>query len=212
MSSPTPDPKDPKSPATEFDLEAFWIQYRSKFLLGMCAIIVVLLSYAAYEWNRSKTLNGAEERLATAKTEEEFQKVVADYPKTNAAGCAMLLLAEQQRKSGKLEESTKSIRSFMDGYPEHPLFSGGLTSLATNLEAQGKSSEALAEYDKVSTSYGKTFSTPVALMASARLLRLGGSKEQKEKATQIYEKVIAEYPDNLASQQAAQEMKQLKKL
>ena len=49
-------------------------------------------------------------------------------------------------------------------------------------------------------------------MASARLLRLGGSKEQKEKATQIYEKVIAEYPDNLASQQAAQEMKQLKKL
>ena len=99
----------------------------------------------------------------------------------------------------------------MDRYPEHPLVTGGLTSLATNLEAQGKSAEAIAEYDKVSTSYGKTFSTPVALMASARLLRMSGSKEQKEKATQIYEKIIAEYPDNLVAQQAAQEIKQIKK-
>lgn len=211
MSSPTPDPKDPKSPATEFDLEAFWIQYRSKFLLGMCTIIVVLLGYGTYEWTRAKTLNGAEELLSKAKTEEEFQKIVTDYPTTNAAGCALLLLAEQQRKAGKLDESTKSIRSFMDRYPEHPLISGGLTSLATNLEAQGKSAEAMAEYDKVSTIYGKTFSTPIALMARARLLRAGGTKEQKEQATQIYEKVIAEYPDNLASQQAAQEMRQLKK-
>ena len=208
MSSPTP---DPKSPAAEFDLEAFWIQYRSKFLLGTCTIILVLLSYATYEWTRSKTLNGAEELLSKAKTEEEFQKVVAEYPKTNAAGCALLLLAEQQRKAGKLEESSKSIRSFMDRYPEHPLVTGGLTSLATNLEAQGKSAEAIAEYDKVSTSYGKTFSTPVALMASARLLRMSGSKEQKEKATQIYEKIIDEYPDNLVAQQAAQEIKQIKK-
>ena len=88
------------------------------------------------------------------------------------------------------------------------LVSGAWTSLAANLEAQGKSDEALATYQKVSTSYAGSFSAPVALLAQARLLKAGGKTEE---AGRIYEQVTTKYPDNIAAQLAAQESRQLKK-
>ena len=93
-------------------------------------------------------------------------------------------------------------------YPEHPLLSGAWTSLAANLEAQGKADEAVATYQKVSTSYASSFSAPVALMAQARLLKAKGKTEE---AGRIYEQVTNRFPDNIAAQQAAQESRQLKK-
>jgi len=205
MSSPA---ETTVTPEPGFDPLAFWIQHQTKIILFTGLFIVAAAAYGFSEWSRARTLTGSQEQLAVAKTADDYRKVIAEYPATNAAGNAHLFLAEQLRKEGKFDESNTLLRAFTGKYLEHPLLSGGWTSLAANLEAQGKADEALTTYQKVSTSYGTTFSAPIALMAQARLLK---AKDKSEEAGRIYEQVISRYPESILAQQAAQENKQLKK-
>lgn len=195
-------------PETGFDPLVFWIQYRTKILLFAGLLVVGMAVFGISEWSRLRQFEGARQLLAGAKTADDYRKVIAEYPATAAAGDAFLLLAEQLRKDGKLDESSAQLRTFTEKFPQHPLISGAWTSLATNLEAEGKADDALAMYQKVSTSYATSFSTPVALLAQARLLKAKGKTDE---ARLIYEQVTTRYPDNIVSQMAAQEIKQLKK-
>ena len=196
------------APEPGFDAEVFWIAHKKKIQLYAGLFVVALTAWGLSEWSRQQTLTGAQEMLATAKTPEDFQKLMAKYAGTAAAGNAHLLLAAQLRKDGKHDESSALLRRFAEKYPEHPLLSGAWTSLAANLEAQGKTDDALAMYQKVSTSYASSFSAPVALMAQARLLKAKGKTEE---AGKIYEQVMTRYAETPLAQQAAQENKQLKK-
>ena len=205
MSSPT---EIATPPETGFDLEAFWIKYQGKILIFVGLFIAAIATYATYEWLHTRTLTGAEQLFAGARTAEDYRKVIAEYGGTAAAGDAHLLLAEQLRQDGKFDESSTVLRSFTEKYAEHPLLSGAWTSLAANLEAQEKPDEALAMYQKVSTSYATSFSAPVALMAQARLLKAKGKAEE---ARLIYEQVTTRYAETVVAQQAAQEIKRLKK-
>ncbi len=195
-------------PETGFDPLVFWIQYRTKILLFAGLLVVGMAVFGISEWSRLRQLEGARQLLAGAKTADDYRKVIAEYPATTAAGDAFLLLAEQLRKDGKIDESSAQLRTFTEKFPQHPLISGAWTSLATNLEAEGKADDALAMYQKVSTSYATSFSTPVALLAQARLLK---AKDKTDEARLLYEQVTTRYPDNIVSQMAAQEIKQLKK-
>lgn len=205
MSSPA---ETTVTPEPGFDPLAFWILHRTKIMLFTGLFIVAAAAYGFSEWTRARALAGAQELLAAAKTGDDYRKVIAEFPATNAAGNAHLFLAEQLRKEGKLDESTALLRNFTEKYPEHPLLSGGWTSLAANLEAQGKADEALTIYQKVSTSYSASFSAPIALMAQARLLKAKGKNEE---AGRIYEQVISRYDKSIIAEQAAEENKQLKK-
>ena len=196
------------APEPGFDAEIFWIKHKKNVQLFATLFVVALALWAGSEWARTKKLAGAQEMLAGAKTVEDFQKLIAEYPGTAAAGNAHLLAAAQLRKDGKFDESSALLRSFAEKYPEHQMLSGAWTSLAANLEAQDKPDEALAMYQKVSTSYANSFSAPVALMAQARLLTAKGKTEE---AGKIYEQVMTRYAETAVAQQAAQENKQLKK-
>ena len=196
------------APEPGFDAEIFWIKHKKNVQRFAMLFIVALAAWAGSEWSRTKKLAGAQELLAGAKTVEDFQKLIAKYPGTTAAGNAHLLAAAQLRKDGKFDESSALLRSFAEKYPEHQMLSGAWTSLAANLEAQDKPDEALAMYQKVSTSYASSFSAPVALMAQARLLKAKGKTEE---AGKIYEQVMTRYAETAVAQQAAQEIKQLKK-
>jgi len=88
------------------------------------------------------------------------------------------------------------------------LISGAWTSLAANQEAQGKTDEALATFQKVSTSYTTSYSAPVALLAEARILKTKGKTDE---ARRIYEQIMTQYQDNFIAQQAALENRLLKK-
>ena len=81
-------------------------------------------------------------------------------------------------------------------------------ALAANLEAQGKVDEALATYQKISTTYANSFSAPLALFNQARLLVLKGKTEDGRR---LYEQVMAQHQDNVVAQQASQELRKLKK-
>jgi TolA-binding protein len=193
---------------TGFDPLVFWFHHRSKILLVTGLIVVGLAAYGLSEYLKMKRTAAAGALLANSHTVEDYRKVIADYGGSAAAGDAYLLLAAKLRAEGKLDESSTTLHTFIDKYPEHPMISGAWTSLAANLEAQGKVDEALATYQKVSTSFANSFSAPLALMAQARILVQKGKIED---ARRIYEQVIAQYQANFAAQQAAEEVRKLKK-
>ena len=204
-----PSPTTTTPPAdTGFDPAVFWIQHKSKVLLFVGLFVVALAAYAISEYVREKRNTSAQTLYANAHSADDFRKVIAEYPGTSSAGDAYLMLAEKLRVEGKIDESSATLHTFIEKYPEHPLLSGAWTGLATNLEAQGKVDEALAAYQKVTTTFANTFSAPLALTSQARLL---AQKGKTEEARRIYEQVMAQYQDNFAAQQAAQELRKLKK-
>lgn len=204
-----PSPTTTTSPAdTGFDPAVFWIQHKSKVLLFTGLFVVALAAYAISEYVREKRNTSAQTLFANAHSVEDYRKVIADYSGTSPAGDAYLLLAEKLRAEGKIDESSAALHTFIEKYPEHPLISGAWTSLAANLEAQGKVDEALSTYQKVTTTFANSFSAPLALTSQARLLVQKGKVEE---ARRIYEQVMAQYQDNFAAQQAAQELRKLKK-
>jgi len=204
-----PSPTTTTPPAdTGFDPVIFWIQHKSKILLLAGLFVVALAFYAVFEIVREKRNAGAQELYARARSADDYRKVIAEYGGTEPAGNACLMLADKLRSEGKIDESSATLHQFIDKYPDHPLLSGAWTSLAANLEAQGKVDEALSAYQKVSTAFANSFGAPLALLAQGRLLVQKGKPED---ARHIYEQVMTQYQDNLAAQQAAQEIRKLKK-
>ncbi len=201
--TPTPPPADPG-----FDPLVFWIQHKTKIVLLGGLLLIGLSTFAISEYVRIKKQAAAQELFATADSAESYGKVIAEYPGTAAAGNAHLKLAEKLREEGKFDESTATLKNFTEKHSEHQLVSGAWTSIAANLEAQGKADEALSTYQKVSTGYANSFSAPVALLAQARLLI---AQKKNAEAERIYEQVMTQFPDNVAAQQAAQEIRRLKK-
>ena len=204
-----PSPTTTTPPAdTGFDPLVFWIEHKSKLLLLAGIFVVGLATFGLSEYLRATKNAAARELLAKADSGEALRKVIAEYPGTVSAGNAHLLLGEKLRAEGKLDDSSATLRTFTEKYPEHPLLSGAWTSIAANLEGQGKVDEALSAYQKVTTAYANSFSAPLALLAQARILNAKGKSEE---ARRLYEQVMTQFPDNVAAQQAAQEVRQLQK-
>ena len=205
MPSPTPTP----TPADDgFDPLVFWIKHKSKIVLLVGLLVLGLGSFAISEVLRTNRSAAARQLFAQANSAEGYRKVITEYSGTAAAGNAYLMLADKLRAEGKYDESTKELRTFIEKNPEHQFVSGAWTSIAANLEAQGKADEALAAYQKVSTAYANSFSAPIALLAQARLM---AAKGKPEDARRLYEQVMTQFRDNYAAQQAAQEIRRLKK-
>jgi TolA-binding protein len=204
---PSPSPTTPPT-ETGFDPLVFWYHHQTKVLALAGLFLVAVAAYGVFEWSHMRTLAMSAEGLSAAKTDDDYRKIISSYPGTPAAGNAQLLLANQLRNEAKFDESSSLLRDFIDKYPKHELISGAWTSLAANQEAQGKTDDALATFQKVSTSYSTSFSAPVALLAQARILK---NKGKTDEARRIYEQIMTQYQDNFVAQQAALENRQLKK-
>jgi tetratricopeptide (TPR) repeat protein len=204
--APTPTPA-PTAPA-EFDLLVFWVQHRQKVVAFAGLFAAALLIYFASEFLRTKKLAAAARALAEAKDDASLRQVASSYSGTAAAGDALLLLADNLRKAGKLDEAVTALRAFIDKYSDHPLISGAWTSLAATQEMQGKQDEALSTYQKVSTTFATSFSAPIALLGQARIFK---EKGKTDEARRLFDQVINQFPDSIFSQQASRESQQLKK-
>jgi predicted negative regulator of RcsB-dependent stress response len=204
-----PSPTETKPPVEqEFDLLAFWIQYRRTILFFVVLLLVALLSFAVFQLVQFRERESAARELANAKTVEDFRRVVAEHPNSAAGGNALLVLADKLRSENKFDESNAALQQFIEKHPEHPLVSGAWMSLAVNLEKQEKTDEALANYQKVVASYPTSFSAPAAFLAQARIFKTKGKIDEAKRA---YETVIAQFGDSVLARVAMQESQQLKK-
>ena len=124
MASPAATTPPASSAPEEFDPLVFWIKHKSRIVLYTTMVVAALALYFAY-WTVEKTRREhSEQALANAKTVEDYRKVVDDYPKSAAAGDALLLMADKLRTEGKLDESSAALKSFIERFPKHSLISG----------------------------------------------------------------------------------------
>jgi TolA-binding protein len=204
-----PSPATTTPPAeTGFDPLVFWIQHKTKIVLLTTLGVICLGSWGLWALVQNKSNQAAQELFRKADSADAYRKVISEYPGSEVAASSYLMLAQKLREEGKFDESTKELQSFIAKYPEHQFISGAWTSIAANQEAQGKTDEALATYQKVSTAYANSFSAPAALLAQARIM---AAKGKTEDARRLYEQVMNQFRENFAAQQAAQEIRRLKK-
>ena len=184
MSEPTSDPQDqtpvkltgkavPLTPAPpqEFDLLAFWIQYRSTISKVVTLVLLSAIGWAVWQVLEMRKRAGSEGAFAAAKDEAALRKVIADWAGTPAAGSAQVILGAQLRDAGKFDESAKVLREFADKNPGHPLQVGALFSLGTTLEFANKLDEAAATYQTIISSHPASAYAPQAMLGQARIFK-----------------------------------------
>lgn len=198
-----------KPPIDEgFDPFAFWILHRTKILLLLVVLLIGLIVFGVSEWSRQRTEAAAHAAFAAAAKPEDFQKVMADFPKQPAAASAALRLAESLRQAGKYDEANAVLKSFTEQHADHPLIAGAYTSMGANDEDAGKLDQALADYKRVIASYPTAFCAPAAWIGQARVLQQQGKTEE---ARHVYETVITQFPESPFTSEAFRASQKLKK-
>jgi tetratricopeptide (TPR) repeat protein len=200
-------PAETQTPTTGFDPLVFWIRYKNSIVLLSGLLLVGLVVFGISEVAQRREAKSAADLFGSAKTVEEYKNVAVRYPRSPVATNATLLLAEELRNEGKYEEALEALKKQTEQKAAHPLISGLWNSIAMTQEAQGKQDEALATYQKVSTTYPTSFSAPVALLAQARIQK---AKGQNQEAGRLYDQVIASFGDSNFAREAIMESQKLK--
>ena len=195
-------------PAGEFEPVAFWQQHKGKIIFYGVLLFVGLAAFAIYQITSARSLAETEQLFAQAKTVEDFQKIIANYPTSVTAGNASLMLAEKLRSEGKYDEAVSTLRRFTTQFPDHPLISGAWLSLAGSLDAQGKKDEALQTYQQLASKYPDSYAAPLSVCAQASILRAQGKTEE---ARHVYENLLAQFPKSYFAGAAMREMRLLRK-
>ena len=209
MASPSDDiePESPEEGEEEiiesgFDALAFWDQYRNGILVIAAVLIVGVVGYVVYQHAQEARTASAAAALAQAKTDDDYHKVMDQYPGTVAAGNAALALGGSLRAEKKYDEAIQALQDFVDKYPKHPLVSAGELGIAETLEAQGKKDEAIGKYQEVAAKYQESFSAPIAVIAQANLLKSEGKIEE---ARRLFENFQVTFPESVFQQEVMQE-------
>lgn len=189
------------------DAHVFWHKFKGQIIGVILLTALAIIGFGAYQLYSNKQNDSAATALASAKTADDFQRVIKDYGSTPAAASAALLLADEQRKAGKLAESNATLQAFIDKHPKHELTGTAGLGIAANLEKMGKTDEALARYRQIAKDEPQSFVAPLALVSQVPLLK---TKNQIDEARVAYETVINQYPQSIWAMQAMQDLRTLK--
>jgi outer membrane protein assembly factor BamD (BamD/ComL family) len=200
---PTPNPQH-----IGFDPIEFWFLHKTKIIALAALFVVALVGYTVFEITQRNARESANTAYAKAKTVDDFKRVIAEHSGQMAAGNAQLKLADLLRKDSKPDEANAVLRSFVEQHPTHPLIAGGWLGLAQNAEAAGKADEALAQYQKILTTFPNSYAVPIALLAQGRLQK---AKGQNDAAKRAFEQVISQYKMSSFGFEAQQELATLNK-
>ena len=189
------------------ETQVFWYRHKTVVFAAFILALLAVAAWGGYRFYSERRETTAANVLAAAKTASDFQKVIAQYPGTPAAGSAYLFLAEEQRNEKKFSEANATLQSFIDKYPKHELKGTARMAMAGNLESLGKLDEALATYQRLVTDDPESFIAPAALMAEVPILK---AKNQTEEARRACETILTKYRDRLFASQAQHYLQLLK--
>ena len=87
------------SPSYDAALETrvFWERFKTEIIAALIIVMLAIIGFGAYRFYIDRKAAAASALLASAKSADAYQQVIADYPNTPAAADAYLLLAEAQR-------------------------------------------------------------------------------------------------------------------
>jgi TolA-binding protein len=186
---------------TALDAQVFWFRYRKELAGLLMLVLLLVIGFTAWRFYQERREAASAETLAGAKTVADYEVVINRYVGTPAAAAAHLLLAEAQRKSGKLADANATLQLFLDKFPRHELASTARMSIAANLEAMGKEDEATAVYQQIVAVDSSSFNAPRALLEQAKILQ---TKGRVDEARHVCETIITKYQQSYAAAEASQ--------
>ena len=197
----------PPSYDAALETRVFWERFKTEIIAALIIVMLAIIGFGAYRFYIDRKAAAASALLASAKSADAYQQVIANYPNTPAAADAYLLLDEAQRKEKKFMEANRTLQVFIDKNPNHELVSTAKMAMAANLESMGKNDEALSMYQQIASTYPNSFNAPLALLSQVYLLK---SKNQTEEARRVCEAILTRYRESFWAGEAAQELRLLK--
>ena len=194
--------------ANILDTEAInlrWIVY------SLLAILVLLVGgfglYYHRETQRIETEGRAREALVEAKTPEALGQVADQFPGTDQAALALLSAAEESFGKRDFEAATKDYQRIIEAKGTNAqLRDSARMGLASSFEATGNLDGATTTYLEVGRRGSKTFYSPYAYSAAARIYEQRGDKDNERK---ILTEVVGLGIDSPFVQQAQAKLKEL---
>ena len=168
---------------------------RNQKNLVILAILLVLgtAAYVIYRGIQKSHQETAGAALNKAADLPALQAVINDHPDTNAAGSAMVLLADRQWLDGQQDAAIGTLRKFIDSNPGHPALPTARASLGSKLMSQGKSADATKVFQDVIDDPNARFIAPYALISSGDIAIVAG---EADKAEAFYNRVKTDFPES----------------
>src|SRR4029077_15899597 len=104
-------------------------------------------------------------------------------------------------------EANKALETFIAKYPKHELGSTAKMGMANNLEAMGKTDEALAMYQQIASAYPNSYAAPLAMLSQVYILK---TKNRNDDARRICETILTQYRTSFWAGEAMQQLRLLK--
>src|SRR5213593_2164336 len=197
----------PPSRDVALETRVFWERFKSQIVATLVVLMVAAAGFVAYRVYVDRQSAAASALLARSKSAEDYQQVIARYPKTPAGADAYLLLAEAQRKEGKFADANATLQVFITQNPNHEFVSTARMAMAANLESMGKSDEALSIYEQIASTYPNSFNAPLALLSQVYILK---TKNRMDDARRICETILTQHRASFWAGEAMQELRLLK--
>ena len=187
--------------------------HRKTLSIGGAAVILLLVAVAAHSYFAEK----AEKRAATLlnatlisyrseleasgpekayeKTAQDFESLIDRYGSNDAGKQAKVFFGDICYAGKAYDRAAQFYRSALNDYAHEPFMHDLITvALGHALSEAGKYAEALQSFEKVASVSGEQ-----ALKAEAlfNVAELDAREGQKEKSTEAFNRLAAEYPDTL---------------
>jgi tetratricopeptide (TPR) repeat protein len=178
-----------------FNLSTWLVKHKNQVLWGAGAVVAIGFVAGFVTWRQhsrqisaGEALSRAANRSAMGEAEspEAFVKVAADYPKTMAAGSALLMAGDQYFQQGKYQEAQAQFNRYLQEFPNTSLMGQALFGVAASLDAAGRTNEAVTAYKRIVEQRSDDIVAPQAKLALARLYEAQGNLKQ---AYDFYEQV-----------------------
>ena len=189
------------------EAQIFWLRFQKEITAVLVIVILAMIGFAGYRFYSDRQDASAAGLLASAKSAQDYEQVIARYPRTPAGASAYLLLAEAQRKDKKFAEANTTLRTFVSKYPKHELEATAHMAMATNLESMDKTEDALSMYQQVAVGFPKSYIAPFALLAQAELLK---TKGRTDEARRVCENIMTQYRESIVAGEANRQLRLLK--
>jgi tetratricopeptide (TPR) repeat protein len=200
---------DAQTQSTDWYLKVVpWLHARRKrLLIGGIVVAVLGLAWAFWAWNKAKDEADANAQFFAAplaigmrsmgESPTALLNVASAYRGTAAGEHAQALAGEELFTQGKYPQAYQQFSDFIDNYPDSALIPQVSVGVAACLEAEGKTTEAIAKYHEIILTYPSEMS--IVSPAKLTLARLYEASNQLQEALSYYAelaRVLSQNPND----------------
>ena len=173
---------DTPTPIAEIDhgpskFDQFLENNQKKLVILALVIFLGVVAYVFFkEYNKMQNEN-AGALLTEAENEEQYSKVIEEYPGQTAAGTAAYKIATLRTSD---DDAIDAYNHFITTYPEHPMIPLAEFNLAQRQVNTGNIAEATVTLEALIDSENVDFIIPKAKIALGDIALVNGKKEQAE--------------------------------